>query len=188
MRVLLALPPEVHKCEIYRVTGINAPPLGLGYIASVLESSGHKVSIVDSPTLKIELKEFIGIVREFKPDVIGLSIQTPLALKAYEVMKVLKEEFKDIPIICGGPHSTFEYEEVLRNGADIVVRGEGEETTRELINVLERYGMDEDRLRNIDGIAFKRRTGDIIVTKDRRFIENLDRLPFPARHLSLIHI
>jgi len=182
-RVLLAVPPDAHDLEIYRVTGINAPPLGLAYIASVLEALGHKVAIVDTPTLKMRLKQFLAIVKEFKPDVIGLSILTPLALKAYRAIKAIKDAFKDIAIVCGGPHATFVYEEVLRNGADVVVRGEGEETTGELINVIEKYGVDENRLMDVKGIAFVKHDGRVVVTENRPLINNLDALPFPARHL-----
>jgi len=46
LRVLLALPPDVHNLEIYKVTGMRAPPLGLAYIGTVLEQAGHKVKII----------------------------------------------------------------------------------------------------------------------------------------------
>jgi len=183
VKVLLALPPDVHRCEVYRVIGMNAPPLGLAYIAAILEAHGHKVSIIDSPTLKVDTKTFIHKVKEFKPDVIGLSIQTPLAPKAYNIAKVIKKESKDIIIIAGGPHPTYMYEEALNNGIDIVVRGEGEITTAELLDVLEKYGLSRDKLRKVQGIAFKDRDNRVIVTPPRRLITDLDSLPPPARHL-----
>ncbi len=182
MRVLLALPPDLHNLEIYRVAGIRAPPLGLAYIASVLEYKGHKVKIVDSPTLKISTKEFIDIVREFKPEVIGFSIQTPFAPKAYSIAKLIKSLDPSIITIAGGPHPTFLYEEALSNHIDIVVRGEGEKTIDELIDVLETHGLDYERLKNVKGIAFKYRDR-IVVTPKRDYILNLDLLPKPARHL-----
>ena len=183
MRILLALPPESHECEIYRITGIKAPPLGLGYIASILESLGHKVTIVDSPTLNISVKDFIHKVKEFRPDIIGLSIQTPLAPKAYKTARMLKEKFNDVIIIAGGVHPTFMYKEALSNNIDIVVRGEGEETIKELIEVIDKYGYNGEMLRKVKGIAFKDKENRIVVTPPRDYIENLDKLPFPARHL-----
>ena len=183
MRVLLALPPDSHECEIYKVTGIRAPPLGLGYVASVLESLGHKVTIIDSPTLRISTKEFMVKVKEFKPDIIGLSIQTPLAPKAYRTAKLLKEELNDIVIIAGGIHPTFLYKEALSNGIDIVVRGEGEETIRELVEVIEKYGSSEEVLKKVRGIAFKNKEGKVITTQLRNYILDLDKVPSPARHL-----
>jgi magnesium-protoporphyrin IX monomethyl ester (oxidative) cyclase len=104
MKVLLALPPDIHSLEIYKVGGINAPPLGLAYIAAVLEEAGYSVKIIDSPTLKLTYNEFIRITKEFKPDIIGFSLLTPTALKGYEVCKRLKEIFPDVVFVAGGPH------------------------------------------------------------------------------------
>lgn len=74
------------------------------------------------------------------------------------------------------------YEEALSNNVDVVVRGEGEYTTLELINMVEKYGLDPPHLKAIRGLAFK--DGDqVIKTPDRPPIRNLDELPPPARHL-----
>ncbi|MEM2207035.1 MAG: cobalamin B12-binding domain-containing protein, partial [Sulfolobales archaeon] len=81
MRILLALPPETHHLEVYSILGAYTPPLGLAWIASVLEKAGHKVKIVDSPTMKLSIKDFIREVRTWSPDIIGFSIITPTALK-----------------------------------------------------------------------------------------------------------
>ncbi len=183
MRVLLALPPDVHELEIYKIAGMNAPPLGLAYIAAVLERAGHEVRIIDSPTLRVTMDRFLSMVREFKPDVVGISLQTPLAPKGYRVAKRLKEEFPDIILVAGGPHATYMVDEALSNGFDVVVKFEGEYTTLELINALERHGLSPEVLKQIRGIAFRDREGRIVETPRREFIENLDELPFPARHL-----
>jgi len=183
MRILLTLPPDIHDLEIYRITGMNAPPLGLAWIAAVLEEEGHKVKILDTPTLRLNTKEFITKVKEWKPDVIGISLQTPTAPRGYRAIAILKELLPDVPIVVGGVHPTFMYEEALNHGADVVVRYEGEYTMLELVNVIERYGLNEERLKNIEGIAFRARDGKVIVTKPRPLIRDLDELPPPARHL-----
>ena len=183
MRVLLTLPPDIHHLEIYRVTGMKAPPLGLAYIASVLEEAGHKVGIIDTPTLEIDQKTWLSEVRSWNPDVVGVSIITPTAPRGYRAIRELKRLEPDIPIIVGGPHPTFMYEEALDSGADVVVLGEGEYTMRELVEVIERHGLNHERLRDVRGIAFRDRDGRTVVTPPRPPIENLDKLPFPARHL-----
>ena len=182
MRVLLAVPPGVEELEIYKVTGIKAPPLGLAYIAAVLERAGHTVKIVDSPTLGLDKSSFINEVKTWSPDVVGLTSLTPTVYKAYEVAKLIKEYDKDLPVIMGGPHVTFMFEEALRNGVDVVVRGEGELTTLELVNTIGKRGLDAKALSGVQGIAY--RDGDrVVVTPNRPLIQDLDTLPPPARHL-----
>jgi len=183
MRVLLALPPDIHNLEVYRIAGMNAPPLGLAWIAAVLEQHGHKVKIIDAPTLKVTLKNFITEVKSWSPDLIGISMQTPMAPKGYRAILELKREVPDVPIVVGGTHPTYMYEEALNNGADVVVRGEGEYTALELVNTLEAKGLDYSALKKVDGIAFRDRDGEIVVTKPRPLIHDLNELPFPAHHL-----
>lgn len=183
MRVLLALPPDTHRLEVYSILGAYTPPLGLAWIAAVLESAGHKVKIVDSPTLKLGIKDFIREVKAWSPDVIGFSVITPTACKAYMAVRLLKKYFSDVPIIGGGPHPTFMYDEALNEGFDVVVCGEGELTTLELINVIERYGFPSKELRNVRGIVFKDPEGGLIKTPPRGLIDDLGKLPWPAHHL-----
>jgi len=74
------------------------------------------------------------------------------------------------------------YEEALENNIDVVVRGEGELTALELINTVEKRGLNSDDLKRIRGIAFKD-DGRTVITPIRPFIRNLDELPWPAHHL-----
>ncbi|WP_291999936.1 radical SAM protein [Caldivirga sp.] len=182
MRVLLAVPPGIDKMEIYKVLGLKAPPLGLAWIAAVLERAGHEVKIIDSPTEGIDLGTFINEVKAWSPDIVGLTALTPTIYKAYDTVKAIKEYDKDLPIMMGGPHASFMYEEALNNGVDVVVRGEGEYTTLDLINTIEKMGMNKDALKEVNGIVFSS-GGEVIRTRDRPPIRNLDELPFPARHL-----
>ncbi|BEP17769.1 radical SAM protein [Pyrofollis japonicus] len=183
MRVLLTLPPDIHTLEIYKITGMKAPPLGLAYIAAVLERAGHKVKIIDTPTLEMSTEQWLSEVKSWKPDIIGFSLITPTAPRGYRAIKLVREELPDVPVIVGGIHPTFMFKEALENGADIVVRGEGEYTAAELIDVLERYGFDEERLKKVRGIAFKSKRSEKIVLTPERPPPDLDELPWPARHL-----
>jgi magnesium-protoporphyrin IX monomethyl ester (oxidative) cyclase len=185
VHVLLAVPPGVEKLEIYKVTGIRAPPLGLAYIAAVLERAGHAVKIIDNPTLGLDKSSFLSEIKTWNPDVVGFTSLTPTAYKAYEAVKMINEYDKDLPVIMGGPHATFMYEEALSNGVDVVVRGEGEITTLELVNVISRHGLNTEALRGVLGLAFKE-GGRVVVTPDKPLIQNLDTLPPPARHLLVM--
>ncbi|WP_238376281.1 radical SAM protein [Vulcanisaeta sp. EB80] len=138
------------------VLGLKAPPLGLAWIAAVLERAGHKVRIIDSPTEGIDLGSFISEVKAWGPDVVGLTALTPTIYKAYDTVKAIKEYDKDLPVIMGGPHVTFMYDEALSHGVDVVVRGEGEYTTLELVNTLEKVGMDRDALKEVKGTVSRK--------------------------------
>ena len=162
--------------------GMKAPPLGLASIAAVLERAGHKVKIIDSPTLEMEEDEWLREVKSWRPDLVGLSVLTPLAPRAYRAVRLLREELPGVPIVLGGPHPTFMYKEALDCGADYVVLGEGELTTLEFVETLEERGQDPGSLKRVRGIAF-RRDGRVVVTQPRPPIRNLDELPWPARHL-----
>ncbi len=183
MRVLLTLPPGIHDLEIYRVTGLTAPPLGLAYIAAILERDGHRVKILDTPTLKMDLDTWVQNIKSWSPDIIGFSILTPTAPKAYVAARKIKEEIDDIILVAGGQHPTYMWSETLDNGFDIIVRGEGEITARELIKTIDKHGMDPAELRRVAGIVFRDKHGKIVATRERPLIYNLDVLPWPARHL-----
>lgn len=95
----------------------------------------------------------------------------------------LKKVRPETVILLGGPeasHGTFELME--RNPAiDVVIRGEGEETFREWVEVLREDRQAEAwpvRLARVDGLTF-RADGDIIATPDRAPLASLDAIPSP---------
>ncbi len=184
MRVLLTLPPGIHNLEIYKIAGMRAPPLGLAWIAAVLERDGHKVAVLDTPTLGLDTEEWLAEVRRLKPDVVGVSMLTPTAPRGYRAARLLREEMPDVTLVAGGQHPTAMWREALESGFHVVVMGEGEQTARELVATLESHGLDPEALREVAGIAFRDpREGRLRVTRPRPPIRDLDKLPWPARHL-----
>jgi len=179
-KVLLAVPPGCDKLEVYRVMGLRAPPLGLAWIASVLESHGHEVKIVDSPTLGLSIEDFVKIVDSWNPDVLGLSSLTPTIRLAYKAAKAAKAVDKDVKVVMGGVHATFMWREVLEECpyVDYVVLGEGEESMLRLVEALEGRGKPSE----VPGIAMRNERGNAVQTGPWRPVD-LERLPPPARHL-----
>ena len=184
MRVLLTLPPGIHNLEIYRIAGMKVPPLGLAWIAAVLEKAGYEVKILDSPTLELEPDKWLEEIKKYRPDVVGISMLTPTAPKGYKAVKMLKREMPDVITVAGGQHPTAMFQEALREGFDIVVFREGEYTMRDLVMVLDSEGYRREALMKVEGIAFRDpEDGGIRMTRPRPLIQNLDELPWPARHL-----
>lgn len=173
LKILLINPPQA--------TRYPQPPLGLALLAAVLEKDGYLVKILDLPALRFSEKSLPMIIRREKPDVVGITAMTPTISSAVSVAKKVKEGDSDITVVLGGAHATILPEETLQKSAeiDIIVRGEGEETTLELVKVLEE---DPSNINRVLGITY--RNGDSVKSNPLRPpILDLDTLPFPAFHL-----
>jgi len=154
------------------------PPLGLTYIAAVLEQDGHEIKIIDCPACNIDHKKLTAELTSFKPNLIGISSITPTIKSALQSARAAKEACPDSKIILGGPHATFMDEQILSQEptVDLIVRGEGEQTMAELTQQIPNSG----NLGNIDGITLRNSDGQIVRTNVRAPIQNLDDLPRPA--------
>jgi len=182
MKVCLISPP--YNSAVKSVVGISSPPLGLAYIASVLRQS-HEVKIIDSNILNYTIGDVEEELRSFNPDVVGITSVTPSIYEAYKVAETAKKVREDCTVVLGGPHATFMPRETMEECKyiDIIVRGEGEETTRELIENIEKGAP----LNEVKGITFREKNG-IIDTEPRLFIKNIDNIPFPSRDLLPMHL
>lgn len=170
MRVLLVQPSATRKKLIF---------LGLGYVAAAIEQRGDSVGILDLGLENNPDEALVKKVRETKPDIIGVSAVTPTYPAALKTLDTVKKILPSCITIIGGSHSSILTEEVVSElSVDIVVKGEGEITIVELLNALEK-GHD---LSEVKGISFKR-NGQIVHNRYRPFINDLDSIPFPARHL-----
>lgn len=140
-------------------------------LATILKKKGYDskafIEDISEPDWKM-LKE---------ADIIGISSITSTAPRAFQIAKKFRS--MGIPIIMGGPHSTFLPEESLKY-ADYVVRGEGEETIVELIEHLE----SQRPLNDIKGLSYTE--GDAFIhNPDRPLIQDLDSAPIPD--LNIVH-
>ncbi|MDP2939819.1 MAG: radical SAM protein [Candidatus Omnitrophota bacterium] len=151
-------------------------PLDLAYIASTLENVGVECKIKDYPSEKQGWPNFEEDLKKFKPDVLVISVTTPTLVADLTAASLAKRFKNDILVISKGAHYLVEDEEVLKKfqDLDIIIRGESEFTVAEIVS--------SDNLENVLGITF-RKNGLIKRTPNRPLLENLDSLPFPARHL-----
>jgi len=152
-------------------------PIGLAYLAAVLEENGHEVSVIDCPALEMTQEDLKAKLSSIQPDLIGITSMTPTIQSALQSAHVAKEACSESLVVLGGPHATFMDEQVLveEEAVDIVVRSEGEQTLLELTqNVSNPKGLN-----SIDGVTF-RKDGQIVRTPNRPFMEKLDELPLPA--------
>jgi len=176
MDVLLIYP---HTSTSSIEEGIKIPPLGLAYIAATLEAQGYNVGILDMNAQPQLSAGFSNILIEQQPRIVGITCLTPFYSTVLSLAKTAKECL-DTTVIIGGAHATALPEEML-DGDDIdyVVLGEGEAIMSELAQSLLR---NDGKVEQVRGIAFKK-DGMLHHTGQHEYIQNLDELPFPARHL-----
>ncbi len=178
MRVLLIHPPTSYALK--SVLNISSPPLGLAYLASTIRNEGFDVRIIDCPAEDLSLLELGMRIKQYDPDVVGITATTPAIPDAYRVAELAKKINPNIIVVMGGPHVSFTSVQTLTEcpSIDVIVRGEGEETFAELLRAMEAGGGYED----IRGITY--RSGDIIKSNPPRpFIKNIDEIPIPAYDL-----
>ena len=182
MKITFINPPQT--ASKYKFLGVIAPPLGMSYIAAVLEENGYDVSIIDATALDYDFDQLANRVKKENPDIVSITALTPTIGRALESAQVVKEVLPDTMVILGGYHPTFNVKETLDDeNVDLVIRGEGEYTMLELVQTLEKG----ENISNVKGIAYEEinENGEklLVLTPEREPICNLDELPFPALHL-----
>ncbi|RLG08412.1 MAG: B12-binding domain-containing radical SAM protein [Thaumarchaeota archaeon] len=179
MRVLLISPPA--QSVVKQVIGTAAPPLGLAYLASIARELGCDVKIIDSLAEDLTLRDIKAKITKFYPDVVGVTATTSMIYDAYDVAAVAKEVNPNAMVVIGGPHATFMASEILQEckNIDVVVRGEGELTFRELLMKLMKNDWD---FRDVLGITY-RVNDKARENPPRPLIQNLDYVPLPAYDL-----
>lgn len=171
----------INAVDKTRSVQVFLPPLGLGYLASSLRKSFGdnfiKFKIVND-CVEEEIKRF-------KPDIVGISSVSQNYNIAAKYAKITKK-YK-LPVIIGGTHITA-LPLSLTKDMDVGIIGEGEETIVDLVNHYntEKGRFDSKKLKNINGIIF-RKNGKLVLTKKRKIIDPLDKIPMPARDLLTIN-
>jgi anaerobic magnesium-protoporphyrin IX monomethyl ester cyclase len=173
MRVALIAPP-------YPLEEAPSPPLGLSYAASAFEQSGVEVKIIDYIISRYTPEKLKRELEDFQPDVVGANSVTMNFPQAAQIVKTAKQLDPNLITLMGGPHVSFDVTATLKAfpEIDLLVIGEGEKTIAELVTHFQGRG----ELADIPGIAF-RENGNIIQTRKRDLIDDLNPLPLPARYL-----
>ena len=196
MKILLLNPPSTHP-TFFNPSDIEPHyPLGLLYIAAVLEDEGFDVQILDAVTLGPQThvsatSEHIHFgaswqqieyeLSRLKPDIVGITnpyvTQFNNAIVASEICK--KVNPKTITVV-GGPHASARPQDFfeMTTSVDIVTMGEGEYIMPQIVSYVE----GKAHLADIEGIVY-RQNGTLQANRWRPFVEDLDQLPFPAYNL-----
>ena len=174
MKILLINPP-------YPVCESLTMPLGLLYLAARLEQEGHEVRLGDLQLCRSPVSHLRKTLRTFSPGLVGITSFSINLHLAGKLLRAAKQACPEALTVWGGPHVSFDDEKVLRQNpwADVVVRGEGEETLAEIAGQAARQeGFD-----GVAGATWKDSKGEIHRNPGRPFQPNIDLWPRPAWHL-----
>lgn len=161
---------DVKEQEIMR----PYPTLGLLYISAFLKEQQKNVTLIDSTFSNSSdwQQEILGE----QPDVIAFYTNLMTKVEVIKQLQFLKEQLPNTTFVAGGPDVSYNQENYLKAGFDVIVIGEGEQTMLELINALE----SRSDLCTVPGISFFR-DGVLQENEARIKIKDLPALPFPDR-------
>ncbi len=156
------------------------PPLGSLYVAAFLEKAGYDVKMIDGHAQRLSIDEFVALIKEESPAAVGICAITNTRIAARELIKKIKQEISCL-IFTGGQHFSPTAHDALKNipELDVVVKGEGELTAKEMLDCY----FSGKGFENVLGLVFRGSDGVIIENPARPFIANLDDIPVPAWHL-----
>lgn len=149
------------------------PPTDLMYLAAISEVCGYEAKIKDYS----QGRDFFNDLLEYAPDYLVANIAMPTYKSDMETLAKAKGLLPSVKIIVkGAPFLTYNTNVTYENPfIDYVIMGEAEYTLRDILQ-----GVPNEE---ILGICYTDDNMQAVKNEPRPFIENLDELPFPARHL-----
>lgn len=158
MPKVLLINPSRPKYEIFQEVE-KLPPLGLAYLAAVLERDGIPTDIHDDYLLEWGNDRVCELAKDY--DTIGITGLTATSLVAIDLAKKIRSRYPDKFLISGGPHATL-FPSQMKKYFNAIILGEGESTISTVV------------LDRVSGIF------------SAPFPQNLDKLPLPARNKLLL--
>ncbi|MGA3111415.1 MAG: radical SAM protein [Candidatus Bathyarchaeia archaeon] len=160
--------------------GKRLPPIGLMYVAAALEKAGFEVQMLDNYLMKKPVSELKQIVTRLNPKIVGITCGSATYKRCIETAKAIKEVLPRCKIVVGGWHASYVPDSLLENPEiDYVVMGEGENAVTRLATCI--VNGNEPQAMALAGVACRRQGKNI--KNPPKFIENMDEIPYPARHL-----
>ncbi len=178
MKVVLVSMPDVVPIIIHEAA-VHLPNHGIASVGGNIDPE-HQVFLIDLVRKRRTIRKYLArIIRRIRPDLVGLSAMAWQYDTCVKIAHLIKELHPQVKIVIGGYHATLMHEEIAAapesRWIDFMIRGEGEEACRRLVNAL----AGTDRLADIPSLSYR---------KDGRFIHNprgdnldLSRLRLPIR-------
>ena len=175
MRVLFIYPDFLEATKFVKNIPGNYSE-GIASLSAVLKEGGHEVDLYHL-TYMPDRTEFVQKIKEYSPDMIGISVRTNALEYVIEMTKWLDEETPEIYVMAGMYHPSLAPDETISiRGIDAICIGEGEYVCLDFVDYLAEHG--EPNL-NADSFWVLDSNGMVHKNPIRPFITDLDKLPYP---------
>jgi len=193
--MILLINPKTTKSSELHTEFFREPNSGILYLAAVLDNENIPVDILDlEQYADLSFNEQLDIIRNVIDiyQIFGITCLTNTFHLAVKIAKAIKSMNSDKFIVFGGPHASFQFNEILQEyqEIDFICVGEAEDSFLQLSNHLLnennlyphfRELEIEKKLNNIKGLAFLNSKHEILFTGFPDPIE-INSLPLPARY------
>jgi len=158
-----------------------APPLGLLYVAAYAEkNTAHTIEVLDANLEGLTPEQIGEQVAQRKPDLAGITATTFSLMDVVLTAKAVQRARPETLVVLGGPHVFFFPDETMTlPEMDYLIMGEGERPFSQLLDVLSGNG----DFAQVPGLVWRNKQGEVVKNPMAPYVEDLDSLPFPARHL-----
>jgi anaerobic magnesium-protoporphyrin IX monomethyl ester cyclase len=168
MNVIL-LQPETPGTEGW------CPPLGLAYLAAVLQREGHQVQLVDLNARHVSDEQLLELINLSTTDIVGITSTMASHKEAIRLARLLD----GCRIAFGGPQASARPKPYLDIPNAVVFRGEAEVSFPAYLREIE-HG---DSGLGTPGLVFRSDDGKVVLNPPPPLIFDLNGHPLPARHL-----
>jgi anaerobic magnesium-protoporphyrin IX monomethyl ester cyclase len=136
--------------------------------------------MLDNYLMKKPIEEVKQLVTKTNPAIVGITCGSATYRRCIETARAIKEALPTCRVVVGGWHASYVPDSLLESPEiDYVVMGEGEKAVTELATCI--VNGNEPAAITIPGVACRRAGANI--KNPPKFIEKMDEIPYPARHL-----
>lgn len=177
--ILIDIPlPKARKFgKVMSMFGSRMPALNIILLGTILREKGHRVELILDDESYTDIAEKIN---SFDPHVVGITFMTMEYPYLKEVTQVIRNCKNNVPIICGGYHTSVYPEQVMEGNKDLscVFIGEADQTFPQAIELFSNNDFCFDQLNDIPNIIFRKPDGSMCKTKESPAVIDMDKLPF----------
>lgn len=178
MKIVLMSMPDVAPVIMHEAA-FHMPNCGIASVGANIDEE-HRVYIIDLIRKRSRLRKYLTkTLLKIRPELVGLSAMAWQYDTCIKLIRLIKQLLPDVKIVIGGYHATLMHEEIADSPEadliDFMVRGEGEDACRRLVNALE----GRDRFEDIPSLSYK--NGRQFLHNPRGELLDLSGLKIPIR-------